>query len=73
MTKFILKADSTKLEYNISLETMKNMIATDLGVPTEEMHVAYVIGDTGPGDPMDRFPAPRGVVGIKVTRTVKGE
>lgn len=62
---------NTITTYTIGLDTMRDLIAEDLKVPAEELVVEYVIGDTGPGDPMDRYPAPRGVVGIKVTRTVK--
>lgn len=34
--------------------------------PADELTVNYIEGDVGPGDPMDRYPAPRGIIGIKV-------
>lgn len=62
----LIKAHSAQYNYYISLDTMKEMIANNLGVPAEEITVQYVEGDTGPGDPMDRYPTPRGIVNIKV-------
>jgi hypothetical protein len=58
---------TTKREYEFSLENMKQLIAADIGVSTSEVHVDYVMGDIGLGDPMDRYPTPQGVVSIKVT------
>lgn len=68
----IIHKAATIRNFDVSLDTMKQLIANDLEVPVEEITVTYVEGDTGPGDPMDRFPAPRGIVGIKVTHTAKG-
>lgn len=59
--------------YEIDLDTMKMLIAKDIGVPPHELTVEYVMGDIGPGDPMDRWDPPRGVVKIKITRTVKND
>lgn len=67
----LIKQASVQRHYDLSLDTMKQLIANDLGVPVGELSVQYVEGDVGPGDPMDRYPAPRGIVGIKVTHTVK--
>ena len=53
--------------YEFSLEDMAKLVAADLGVPVEKVTVRYVEGDTGLGDPMDRYPAPRGIVKIQVT------
>lgn len=61
----ILKSQST--EYEFSLEDMAKLVAADLGVDANSVSVSYVEGDTGAGDPMDRFPAPRGIVKIRVT------
>jgi len=71
-TNSILKATTTTQTYHISTDTIKTMIANDLDVDPSEIDVNYVMGDIGHGDPMDRFPAPRGVVEIKVTYTKKG-
>jgi hypothetical protein len=67
----LIQQTTTVKNYDVSLDTMKQLIAADLGVPAEEINVTYVEGDVGPGDPMDRFPAPRGVVRIRVTHTKK--
>lgn len=61
----ILKSHVT--EYEFSLDDMRLLIAADLGVDADLVSVTYVEGNTGPGDPMDRYPAPRGVVKIRVT------
>lgn len=61
----ILKA--SKQIYEFTLDDMKALIASDLGVPASSVSVNYVEGDVGLGDPMDRYPAPRGIVGITVT------
>lgn len=61
----ILKSKST--EYEFSLADMVNLVAADLGVDAKNVTVSYVEGDVGPGDPMDRYPAPRGIVKIRVT------
>lgn len=57
---------TSKREYEFTLDNMVQLIAADLNVRPEQVTVDYVIGDTGPGDPMDRYPAPRGVVGVRV-------
>lgn len=61
----ILKA--SKQIYEFSLDDMKALIASDLGVPASAINVSYVEGDVGPSDPMDRFPTPRGIVSVSVT------
>jgi len=61
----ILKA--SKQIYEFSLEDMKALIAADLNVNPNAVDVQYTIGDIGLGDPMDRYPAPRGVKGVRVT------
>ncbi len=61
----VLKSKVT--EYEFSLEDMTLLVAQDLNVPPENVTVTYVEGNTGPGDPMDRFPAPRGIVKIRVS------
>ena len=58
---------TTTVRYDVSLEDIKEMIAKELIVDPSRIHVDYKIGATGPGDPMDRYPAPRGVVGVTVT------
>jgi len=67
----ILKSgkDRTVVHYEFTLDQMKALIASDLGVSTDKVSLQYVEGDIGYGDPMDRFPSPRGVVGIRVTVT----
>ncbi len=67
----VISETSTVKNFDVSLETMAQLIANDLEVPVEEIAVTYVEGDVGPGDPMDRFPAPRGIVKIRVTHTKK--
>jgi hypothetical protein len=62
---------TTTVRYEVSLDDIKEMIAYKLGVACSRVRVDYKIGDTGPGDPMDRYPAPRGVIGVTVT--VSGE
>ena len=57
--------------YEFTLDEMKKLIASDLGVNSSSINVEYKIGDVGPGDPMDRYPAPQGVVGVKVTVNTK--
>ncbi len=69
----LIQQTTTVKNYTVSLDTMQQLIAQDLGVPPEEITVTYVEGDVGPGDPMDRFPAPRGVVSIRVTHTTKAK
>ena len=61
----ILKSKST--EYEFSLDDMTKLVAADLGVDAKNVIVSYVEGNVGPGDPMDRYPAPRGIVKIRVT------
>lgn len=61
----ILKA--SKQIYEFTLDDMKALIASDLGVPASAIDVSYVEGDVGPSDPMDRFPTPRGIVSVSVT------
>jgi hypothetical protein len=58
---------SNKTTYEFSLDDMRALIANDLGVDLNKVTVTYAMGQTGPGDPMDRYPAPRGVVGVLVT------
>lgn len=60
---------TTTVRYDVTLEDMKAMIAKELIVDPSRVHVDYKIGDTVTGDPMDRYPAHRGVVGITVTVT----
>lgn len=60
---------TTTVRYEVSLEDMKAMIAKELTVDPSRVSVSYKIGATGPGDPMDRYPAPTGVVGVTVTVT----
>ncbi len=62
----LIKQQSVTWTYDISLDTVRELIAKDLNVPADELTVNYVEGDVGPGDPMDRYPAPRGIVGVKV-------
>lgn len=66
----IIKQTSSVFTFDISIDSMKSLIAKDLGVSQESIRVEYIIGDLGPGDPMDRFDPPRGVVGIRVYQTV---
>ena len=68
----VIKYHELTWTYDVSLDAMKELIAKDLGVPVSEVSVEYVIGDIGPGDPMDRYPAPRGVTGVKVHHTHNG-
>ncbi len=68
----VIKNHELTWTYDVSLDAMKELIAKDLGVPVSEVSVEYVIGDIGPGDPMDRYPAPRGVTGVKVRHTHNG-
>lgn len=58
---------STTVVYEASLEDMQVIFAKELGVEVWRVNVQYVMGDTGPGDPMDRYPTPQGVTKIKVT------
>lgn len=61
----------TTQTYELTLDQMKDVIMDALGLDEpSNVSVTYVEGDVGLGDPMDRFPAPRGVVSIKV-RVVK--
>lgn len=62
----LIKQQSVTWTYDISLDTVRELIAKDLNVPADELTVNYIEGDVGPGDPMDRFLPPRGIVGIKV-------
>ena len=65
----VITETNTVKNFEVSLDTMKQLIANDLEVPVDEITVTYVEGDVGPGDPMDRYPAPRGIVKIRVTHT----
>ena len=67
----IIQQTTNVKKFEVSLDTMKQLIANDLEVPVDEITVTYVEGDVGPGDPMDRYPAPRGIVSIRVTHTAK--
>ncbi len=66
----IITSSNIVKTFDVSLYAMKQLIAKDLNIPVEELTVCYVIGDIGPSDPMDRFPATRGVIGVKVTHNL---
>lgn len=59
----ILKSKTTRYEF--SLDEMKKLIAQDMKVPVEAIHVNYVIQEVG-GDPMDRYPGIKEVTKIEV-------
>lgn len=59
--------NSTIVHYEFTPDQIKALIASDLGVSGDKVFVQYVEGDIGYGDPLDRYPAPRGVVKISVT------
>lgn len=59
----ILKSKTTRYEF--SLGEMKKLIAQDMKVPEEAIHVNYVIEEVG-GDPMDRYPGTKQVTKIEV-------
>lgn len=59
----ILKSKTTRYEF--SLDEMKKLIAQDMKVPVEAIHVNYVIQEVG-GDPMDRYPGIDTVTKIEV-------
>jgi len=70
MSKIIesLGKKETSVTYEVSLETIKNMIADDLGVKPEEITIYYVMGDDGD----DRFgPVSRSVKKVKVIHKPK--
>ena len=67
----IIQQTTTVKKFEVSLDTMKQLIANDLEVPVDEITVTYVEGNVGPGDPMDSYPDPRGIVSIRVTHTAK--
>ena len=62
---------TTTVTYDISLDTMKKMIATDLDVPIDEIHVEYLQDKNDEMDVYDRHHKPKGVIGIRVTHTAK--
>ena len=59
----ILKSKTTRYEF--SLDELKKLIAQDMKVPVEAIHVNYVIQEVG-GDPMDRYPGIKEVTKIEV-------
>lgn len=59
----ILKSKTTKYEF--SLDEMKKLIAEDMKVPVEAIHVNYVIEEVG-GDVLDRYPGIKTVTKIEV-------
>lgn len=65
----LIEAGQTSTTYTISTDLIKQMIANDLDVDIEKLSVRFVIGDVGLGDPMDRYPAPRGLTHIEATVT----
>lgn len=67
----IIQQTTTVKKFEVSLDTMKQLIANDLEVPVDEITVTYVEGNVGPGDPRDSYPAPRDIVSIRVTHTAK--
>jgi hypothetical protein len=54
--------------YEVSLEDVTSMITREINA-TGVVRVEYVMGDTGPGDPMDHYQAPQGVLKLKITVT----
>ncbi len=60
------KMMASTMTYEFTLDNVRTMIAENLLVPPEKIKVEYVMGDIGLGDPLDRCPAPRGVVKIRV-------
>jgi hypothetical protein len=59
----------TTVEYKITLEQIKELIAKDLGVPVEQIRVDYKLEDTS-DDRMGGYPS-YGVTGVNVTHTKK--
>lgn len=57
---------ATVVTYDVTLEQMKNLIARDLNVSSDDITVNYVVEEIG-GDFMDRFPGTKQVTKIKVT------
>jgi hypothetical protein len=54
------------VSYEFTPDDIKLMIAENLEVSPEKVRVEYVQGDIGRGDPLDRYPAPTGIVKIRV-------
>jgi len=67
----IIKGENaqTTVEYKITLDQMKEIIAKDLGVPVEQIRVDYKLQDTSD----DRFgmSPSYNVTGVNVTHTKK--
>ena len=59
-----VKAKTTTYEY--TLAEMKALICANIGAPTGSVTVRYRIEEVG-GDPKDRYPGTKEVVGIEVT------
>lgn len=59
----ILKSKTTRYEF--SLDEMKKLIADDMKVPVEAIHVNYVIQEVG-GDVLDCYPGVKTVTKIEV-------
>lgn len=55
--------------YVIDVETLKRLVAKDLGVPASQVDLGFTIGDLHPPIPGDSYDPPRGVVAIEVTVT----
>lgn len=60
---------TTTATYDISLDTMKEMIAADLGVPASEIQVEYLQQNNDDLDVYDRHHKPKGIIGVKVTHS----
>lgn len=59
----------TTVEYKITLDQMKELIAKDLGVAVEQIRVDYKLEDTS-NDRMGGYPS-YSVTGVNVTHTKK--
>lgn len=56
--------------YSLKPKQIKELIATDLGVPIDEIEIDFIIEEVG-GDFMDRYPGHNEVTKISVKHTKK--
>ncbi len=61
-----MKMIASTVSYEFTPDDIKLMIAENLEISPEKVRVEYVQGDIGLGDSLDRYPAPTGIVKIRV-------
>lgn len=66
----IIKQTSTINRFEIVPDTLKKLIAQDLGLDESSITIQFCIEEVG-GDPLDRYPGTNTVTKIVVTETKK--